>query len=1478
MVANIGYFCATTHQPSSRKYANSGCSSPFRAGTLHRLLIIGVLFCGSNFFDLWVSDNSWTAAAQLDFTSMKIVQLRRQLRLRGLDRKGQREELVARLVEHDAATARGDIISSCESDDQKRDIRKKSVVPHDACHPNPCAPFGLCLVLPDDAQVGFSCLCSKDWYGNFCNQSRGVASSITKMQRRVSKEIEQAAERERQIAARAAEGELAELLAAARQGLANHRYPVWFKKHNGRALEPGFFLEFKFDSTRCGFRTESPTNIYSSNVQATAISDCGSFVVVTPDNAPIQSFTIDDVLRISPSMARARAKNIPKGRKQVSVWTQRKKGRKSHQRGTLKADRTAHSFDLVFKRGREDLEQWLNFVDDLLINDADTVIAGFYFRDKLYAQQQQAHVARSARNDANRRMKEKEDKLAQQAYLAAAEEVAARVAAAEEEEALELERAEHRLKSRLQKAIRAYRRGCTEDLPQVKKAALDELRELRGQIRIGEMMSDQKVVHAADRILTDNGMYETEAAQAARLRVEEEQHKQALQAMADKMAAANATRSLSLQKREQIIRERFLHECPSTATLEDHAIKLADLNTTLNSYWRQMEDALKSSNRSLEKDLTVEIHRVFEHAYKLKACINTTIEHKSDLHSALQKAGEKTMESNVNAEVHRSTKNAALLSQNTDGTNLLSVVPDVSVKQPVVNNAISSKSLPQIGVLPAKLRPDKHVATAGDDFDDDRNGMHSVHPRVVAGILRDIRTSMHEKNFQLLDFAIDRAETARMHNDNYPQLAAAKEIMLQHQKEEVARATFRRLVQERIEGLNDVSLATGRKLLNLSLPSHMREWRWAQAAVAEHFTRSTLEKLNRSSALSSTSFAGLNSTTRPIAGENEMPSIRELQLPAQRAQTAKRKAELESQQLQAKTDLSILIQRLLRLVLDVPTSACVHDWVSNVSKIVCCAMQTFRFIKSVDPVRTANVQRYIDRAGNASAPLEQQRADMLAFQERLSQVYGINPVEEEKSKITEAAETWTQTLHTHDGEFTQVSSDYESVRSRQRLVEERREYLTQRATALKKQLSVLDQVNGGAPVFEEVDATASAHVSDFLEGRPVSLAKLFQFRDQLFERVGHNTSAANVTQGQISDCNTSHVGCNTGQLVAKSLGDVAIESTATANYLIGTLDTNDKVRSFLEKHQNVQLIAHGNYSIASSKLRKADQSPVVEPTSKESSASHRARTRVVSGKAVNNGNGQDLASNTVPPIEELGHTPLTNHGHDVSNSQALTHDGVRKPALDGERASAGVWKQATSGDGRVYWWNTKTRETRWSNPTTGKEEAKMAAIPTDTVMTATPSNSQSYVNGNDNDNLMQGQNRLMQGQNRLATATQERSMQPAENVNLHPEEWREAKASDGRVYWWNVKTKESTWTRPSKPDTTAFVQKNENGVVHLSGPKGKDKQQQQQQHQQRRPFVDPVTGIDLPLPAAVQQQQIQPIELERQQLQQSNTIVAGETY
>lgn len=920
MVVNVGYRRVMAQQSSPRKYANTRFSSLFRASTLPRLLIFCTLFYGDTLLDPWVSDSSWTAAAvQLDFETMKIVQLRRQLRLRGLDRKGQREELVARLMEHDAAIARGDIISSRESGDETRDLRKKNVVPDDECHPNPCGPFGLCLILPDDAQVGFSCLCSKDWYGIYCNQSRGVASSIVQMQRRVSLEKEQAAERERQIAARAAEGELAEVLATARQGLANHRYPIWFKKHNARALEPGFFLEFNFDPTRCGYHRESSTNRDRPNANGTAaVSDCGKFTVMAPGNVLIQSFTIDDVLRISPSIGRARATNIPKGREQVSVWTRKKNGR-THKRGNLKADRTAHSFDLVFKRGREDLQQWLSFADDLLINDAGKVIADFYFRDKLYAQQQQALAARSAQSDADRRMKDKEDKLAQQAYLAAAAEVAARVAAADEKATLELQRAEHRLKALLQKAVRNYRRGCTEDLPQVKKDALEELRDLRGQIRVDEMMSDQKVVHAADRILTDNGMYETEAAQAARLRVEEEQHKQAQQVLADKMAAANATRNLSLQKRERIIRENFLHDCPSSAaSMDERAIELADLNTTLQGYWRRMEDALQSRNQSLEKHLTAQIHRVFERVYKLEACINTTIEHTSDPASAYQRTGETAT---VNTEVHRrSMMNAPLLHPNASagGTELLNpAAPDISAKQSVVNHVISSEPvLSHAGVLPEKLRPDKHVASAGDDFDEDRNGMHSVHPRVVAGILRDIRVGMRDKNFPFLDFALDQAETARMHDSNYPELAAAKEAMLQHQTEEVARATFRRLVQERIEGLNDVSLATGRKLLNLSLPSHMREWRWAHAAVAEHFTRSTLEKLNRSSALSSTSLPDPKSIRRPVAGENEMPSIRELQLPAQRAQTATRKAELESQQLHTKKDVSVLIQRLLRWVPD----------------------------------------------------------------------------------------------------------------------------------------------------------------------------------------------------------------------------------------------------------------------------------------------------------------------------------------------------------------------------------------------------------------------------------------------------------------------------------------------------------------------------------------------------------------------------------
>ncbi|KAI0563063.1 Pre-mRNA-processing factor Prp40/Urn1 [Gracilaria domingensis] len=106
----------------------------------------------------------------------------------------------------------------------------------------------------------------------------------------------------------------------------------------------------------------------------------------------------------------------------------------------------------------------------------------------------------------------------------------------------------------------------------------------------------------------------------------------------------------------------------------------------------------------------------------------------------------------------------------------------------------------------------------------------------------------------------------------------------------------------------------------------------------------------------------------------------------------------------------------------------------------------------------------------------------------------------------------------------------------------------------------------------------------------------------------------------------------------------------------------------------------------------------------------------------------------------------------------------RTPQIANAAASSGAaplppgWVEHRSNDGRVYYFHSSTRETRWSRPT-------------DSHLAKRPRESQ-----------------------QLLPATNVPQMAPSYTES----EWAEHRTPDGKVYYYNKRTRETTWTKPSQ--------------------------------------------------------------------------------
>ena len=121
-----------------------------------------------------------------------------------------------------------------------------------------------------------------------------------------------------------------------------------------------------------------------------------------------------------------------------------------------------------------------------------------------------------------------------------------------------------------------------------------------------------------------------------------------------------------------------------------------------------------------------------------------------------------------------------------------------------------------------------------------------------------------------------------------------------------------------------------------------------------------------------------------------------------------------------------------------------------------------------------------------------------------------------------------------------------------------------------------------------------------------------------------------------------------------------------------------------------------------------------------------------------------------PDSDDSGETD-ENAAETLENSEDISSADDEVASLP-EPANIEQWEKATSEDGKTYWWNPETQETSWTDP----------------------SIAQSQLDGESPDE----------------------SGDKTEGAGVAAE-WREATSPEGKTYWWNTVTQETSWTDPA---------------------------------------------------------------------------------
>ncbi|EME26381.1 pre-mRNA-processing factor 4 [Galdieria sulphuraria] len=137
-----------------------------------------------------------------------------------------------------------------------------------------------------------------------------------------------------------------------------------------------------------------------------------------------------------------------------------------------------------------------------------------------------------------------------------------------------------------------------------------------------------------------------------------------------------------------------------------------------------------------------------------------------------------------------------------------------------------------------------------------------------------------------------------------------------------------------------------------------------------------------------------------------------------------------------------------------------------------------------------------------------------------------------------------------------------------------------------------------------------------------------------------------------------------------------------------------------------------------------------------------------------------------------------------------------------------LWKTAQTADGRQYWYNVQTRESRWEPPPEWTDQEKKSTLHTEQVWyeLETADGRKYYFNQLNNEtrwepppgaSIVKGQEDKRAKTPVSATSVGSvSSSEPKNNENMS-RTWKEYKTKDGRTYFFNPATGESRWEKPA---------------------------------------------------------------------------------
>jgi len=203
---------------------------------------------------------------------------------------------------------------------------------------------------------------------------------------------------------------------------------------------------------------------------------------------------------------------------------------------------------------------------------------------------------------------------------------------------------------------------------------------------------------------------------------------------------------------------------------------------------------------------------------------------------------------------------------------------------------------------------------------------------------------------------------------------------------------------------------------------------------------------------------------------------------------------------------------------------------------------------------------------------------------------------------------------------------------------------------------------------------------------------------------------------------------------------------ANADAVKSPLPAKTSSSSFLDKHNDVQILAHANTKprlamMTNAQVFTEQKKLVLDETATTTPDSTNLDLETLNRESAAPQGGPSTHSKQQQQQQLLRQHANANADYEASDSQNNAH-GIEVHAT-ASPILPNLWRRATAPNGRPYWWHSETKETRWDDPSENarrRDEIKIGA--------------------------------------------------PPEGV------WRQASTKEGRVYWWNARTRETSWTRP----------------------------------------------------------------------------------